>query len=70
MQTIGLNLKRIRIEKQIKQRKLSELSGVSRSYISEIESNTHDNITVNVICKLCKALEITPNELIPQEMYK
>lgn len=64
-----LKLKEMRIRKNITQSELSILSGVSRSYISELENNDH-TATVYIICKLCKALKITPNELIKEEYYK
>lgn len=69
-ETISQNLQRIRREKRISQLELSKLSKVSRSYISEIESEKYTNLSLEVICSLCRALEITPNDLIPQEMYK
>jgi transcriptional regulator with XRE-family HTH domain len=45
------------------QGKLHQRSGLSRSYISEIESGSHDP-TTKTICKLCRALGCTPNDLI------
>ena len=68
--TIGKNLERIRRSKRLSKLELSKSSGVSRSYISEMESNKYSNLSLEVICKLCKALEITPNDLIPEELYR
>lgn len=70
MNNIGQNLKRYRLSKRISQFELGTLSGVSRSYISEIESGIYSNISLYIICNLCKALTITPNDLIPEEMYR
>ena len=70
MDNIGQNLKRYRLSKRVSQFELGKLSGVSRSYISEIESGIYSNISLYIICNLCKALTITPNDLIPKEMYR
>lgn len=70
MDNIGQNLKRYRLSKSISQFELGKLSGVSRSYISEIESGIYLNVSLYIICNLCKALTITPNDLIPEKMYR
>lgn len=70
MDNIGQNLKRYRLSKRISQFELGKLSGVSRSYISEIESGIYSNISLYIICNLCKVLTITPNDLIPEKMYR
>lgn len=70
MESIGENLKSYRRKRRLSQMQLSKLSGVSRSHISEIESDKYKNITIDVLCKLCRALYLTPNDLIPAEKYK
>lgn len=70
MQSIAKNLKEIRINKGLSQEELSKMSGIGRSTISEIENDRHSNTTIYVLCSLCKVLEITPNDLIPLQMYK
>lgn len=67
--TIGTNLKRFRLAYKMSQEELSRKSGVSKSYISEVESNVYTNVTSYIICSWCKVLQITPNELIPKHMY-
>lgn len=57
-----LNLTKIRKKRKLSQRQLSKKAGVSRSYISELESGKYD--PSKVIVKLCIALECEPNELI------
>jgi transcriptional regulator with XRE-family HTH domain len=59
---LPLNLARLRKKKKLSQRQLSKRAGVSRSYISELESFKYD--PSKVICKLCIALECTPSELL------
>lgn len=70
MDSISTNLKKMRIKKGFSQSKLSQLSGIGRSTISDIENDRHSNTTIFVLCRLCRALEVTPNELIPEEMYR
>lgn len=64
-----LNLREIRTEKGYSLNKLSRLSGVSRVYISQIESGRY-RPTIQVICKLCKGLNVTPNDLIKHIYWK
>jgi transcriptional regulator with XRE-family HTH domain len=42
---------------------LSQKTGVSRSYVSEVETGKY-NPSIKMICKFCKALNCTPNDLI------
>lgn len=68
--SISSNLKTIRKERNLSQADLSELSGISDRTISDIETDAHSNTTIFILCSLCNALDITPNDLIPEEMYK
>lgn len=68
--TIAESVKNIRKEKGMTQLELSEASGISRTTIVEIETDTHSNTTVYVLCQLCKAFRLTPNDIIPKEMYQ
>lgn len=70
MDSISNNLKKLRIAKGLSQSELSQLSGIGRTTISDIENDRHSNTTIYVLCRLCKSLEVTPNELIPEEMYR
>jgi transcriptional regulator with XRE-family HTH domain len=58
-----LRLKEVREKKNWSQMQLEMKSGVSRNFISEIE-NEKFIPTIKVICKLCRALDCTPNDLI------
>lgn len=69
MQTLGKRLKMFRGGVGITKTELSIRSQLSRACISEIESDTHSNVTVFTLCSLCKALNVTPNDLIPKEYY-
>jgi len=70
METIGEKIKYLREKNNYSTKELSQLSGVARGYLHELESGKYNNPTVEVICKICKALNVTPNNLIPVEMYK
>jgi transcriptional regulator with XRE-family HTH domain len=59
-------LSQLRNEKGFSITELSTLSEVSASYIDEIESGKY-NPTVNIACKLAKALGCTLNDLIDCE---
>lgn len=65
MDTFGDNLNHYMELKGISSFKLSNDSGITKGYISELLNNVKGDPGLMVICKLCKALEITPNELIP-----
>lgn len=67
---VGQKIKMIRRTKNMSQAKLSAVTGISRSYISEMEKGKYENISINVLCDLCRGLEVTPNDLISEEMYK
>jgi putative transcriptional regulator len=65
-----LNIKKFRGEKNISIAELARRSGVTRSYICELENGTYANPGLKTICKLCKALRCTPNNLIPEKLYR
>lgn len=67
---IGDNIKKFRLNNNFSNKKLSKISGLSRSYICELEKGVYENVSISVLCKLCKALKVTPNDLIPIEMWK
>ena len=61
-----MNLKNIREEKKISLRRLSEISSISHSYLSELEKGKYE-ATESKIIRLSLALGITPNELLGWE---
>lgn len=61
-----LKIKEIRTKKGLTQKQLSELSGISSSYIGDLERNEKIPSIVT-ICKLAKALEIDIKELFIYE---
>ncbi|MDF2889751.1 MAG: Cro/C1-type DNA-binding domain [Clostridia bacterium] len=58
-----LKISEIRMRRHWNQSRLAKESGIARSYISELERGLYDP-NLKTICKLCKALGCTPNDLI------
>lgn len=60
---IGLNVRRIRLEKGISQEQLSFSSGLTRAYLSGLEAG-HRNPTVVSLTRLATSLNSTVEDLI------
>lgn len=60
---LGRNLKRIRAEKGMTQGDIVRTLGVSRSFVSNIESGK-TNPTLSTITNLAKALGVSSDELL------
>lgn len=59
---IELRIKEIRLKRKMSQEELSKISGISASYISELESNLKIP-TILTLCKLAEALQVEVTEL-------
>lgn len=53
----------IRTEKGMSMQELSEESGVAKSYIQRLEAGEDANPSIQVICKLARALGVEASEL-------
>lgn len=62
--TVGDNIKRILIEKDISAYKLAKDGQVSNSYLSEIINNEKTNPSIDIIKKISRALNVSINELV------
>jgi transcriptional regulator with XRE-family HTH domain len=60
---VGRNVRRIRLERGLSQERLSELSGFTQQYLSDLERGLR-NPTVVTLYELAQALDSTPTELI------
>jgi transcriptional regulator with XRE-family HTH domain len=60
---VGLNVRRIRLERGITQERLSEISGFTQQYLSGLERGLR-NPTVVTLYELAQALGVQPVELI------
>ncbi len=58
------NLKRIRKSKKISQKKLAELSGISYSMVSKLESGEQSNPSLDTLDKIASALGVKSSNLI------
>jgi len=59
----GQVVRKLRLERNLSQEKLSELSGLDRSYVSEIERG-EKTASIRTVVKLAKGLDISPSSLL------
>ncbi len=64
-----LKTKEFRETKYLTISQLSYKSGVAIGYITELEKGKYKNPSLQIICKLSKALNITPNDLIDKNLW-
>lgn len=69
MNTFSESLKYYMELKNLSSYGLALKSGIEKGYISQLKDGIKENPGMKVICKLCKALGISPNELIPKCMW-
>lgn len=63
----GSKLKILRTEKGMSLGKLSERTGISKSYLSLIERNIQKNPSLDILEKLAKTFEVAVEELVRRE---
>lgn len=61
---LGENIKRIREGKNLTGYKLSQISGVSKATLSQIENGDRQNLSSATLAKLAEALEVTAQDLL------
>lgn len=61
--TIGDKIRLLRTEKKISIRKMAEITGLSKSTLSDIENNKSKKPTVDTVGKIANALEVPISEL-------
>lgn len=66
---IEMKIKEVRQEKGISVRKLSEMTGISKTYISDVENN-HKIPTLYTLCIIAAYLEVSPNALFAYKIIK
>ncbi|MGL5087644.1 MAG: helix-turn-helix domain-containing protein [Clostridium sp.] len=64
-----INLEKFRKERKITIYRLHKITGISRSYLKEIEKGNSDPTATKIIL-LCVGLGITPNELLDWKVTK
>ena len=65
---LGQNLKRIRAERGMSQRRLEELSGVARAVITRLEGGLQDDANLGTLEDLARALDSSVEELIAPQL--
>jgi transcriptional regulator with XRE-family HTH domain len=63
---VGLNVRRVRLERVLSQERLAELSGFSQQYISKLEKGRR-NPTIISLYELAAALGVTPTDLLLED---
>jgi len=64
---IGDILKRKRLDLGLTQQELEARSGVTQSMISKMEKGSADNVSIDILRKLAKALNCLLVDLLPEE---
>lgn len=54
---IGINIRKLRRQKHLRQKELAKLSGISGSYLSDIENN-RTIPSLKTLFKICYVLEV------------
>ncbi|MFA5937800.1 MAG: helix-turn-helix transcriptional regulator [Sinimarinibacterium sp.] len=62
-EALGVNVRRMRQSKGWSQEELCARSGVSQSYVSQVESGLR-SVSIDVIDQLASALDVTPDQLL------
>lgn len=60
---MGKNLKKLRLENDMTQTELSDLTGLSRTQVTNIELG-NSQTSIKTLIKLCDIFESTPNDLL------
>lgn len=60
---LGLNVKRLRLDKGWSQEDYADRAGIHRTYVSDIERAAR-NPTISVVEKLAKALDVSASALL------
>jgi transcriptional regulator with XRE-family HTH domain len=63
---IGDIIKRKRLELGLIQKELENRSGVTQSMISKVEGGSAENVSIDVLRRLAKALNCTLVDLLPE----
>lgn len=62
------NIRNIRKSKKISLRKLSDMTGISRAYLYDLESNRRFNPTLFILQKIAEVLEVNIKDLFYTEL--
>ena len=65
---IIFNIKKIRENKELSIRRLSQLTGISRTYLSDLENNRRSNPSIQILSDISKALDVNIKTLFYSEL--
>lgn len=57
-----LKIKEIRLKRNLTQEELAKLSGISKSYIGDLERNEKEP-TISILCRLAEVLQVDIKDL-------
>ena len=63
---LGTNVRKLRKEQGLTQEKLAELSDISIAYLSKIENNKANNVSLLITYRLAEPLGVTAGYLVGQ----
>ena len=66
---LGKVIRRIRTEQGIPATKLAEQTGVSRSYLSYLETGRFAEVGLDKFARVAKALDVSPDEMLQEAGY-
>lgn len=67
MLELGKQLRKIRKDKKLSAAELSQISGVARSLISQLESGKRQSTSIDTVYRLAKALNVSVASLLIEE---
>lgn len=67
---IADKVKNLRKNMGLSQIQFCKLCNMPRATLYNIENGVTTNLCLKQICAICKGCNITPNDLIPEELYK
>lgn len=63
-ESVGANIKKLRLKHRYKQSDIAERIGLTRTSISNIETGAQ-NATLSVVYKFCRVFDVSLNEILP-----
>lgn len=60
---LGMNIRKVRLDRDFSQRDLSDVSHVAQSYLAEVELGRR-SVGFDKLCQIADALEVTVEDLV------
>lgn len=62
--SIGLQIRLARVQRNLTMKALAKQVGITPEYLSQIEHNKAPGFSVKLLGRLCRALDVSPNEIL------